>query len=519
MAPYTGIFFGAMLLNIAATFRSSSYWNKYKHLFGYTTNQSAETEDLLEKDSSESPELKARHSALLKKYLAVYLLAVCSDWLQGPYVYALYGGYGYSQHEIAVLFVAGFGSSMLFGTFVGGMADSCGRKKFAIFFTIIYALSCVTKHFKDFGVLMLGRLLGGIATSLLFSVFDSWLIKSHNDAGLSSYLSKSFASAQYGNSIVAITAGLVANKAADMTKLLPIGDSDILYKGGYLAPFDIALVALIVCGILVSSLWNENYGSDRGSAVEADGGKKKAWHADFTDAFFTTIKSKEILFTGIICSLFEGSMYIFVFMWTPAVQNLTDDREHIPFGLLFSTFMVSCMAGSSIFSIFIGGIKNEKFGMYVFGVATFTFVLMALSKSETTAIISFLFFECCVGCYFPMMGTMKSVIVPESKRAAIYNLYRIPLNFIVLFSLLTDLTPRTSFALCTVMMATATFLQYNLVQHQNTFYSTSNDKPTADDLELGTSPTSSRSGASETSKMIENDSMDGNSSDASSKQN
>ena len=33
------------------------------------------------------------------------------DWLQGPYVYALYSSYGFSQHDIAVLFVAGFGPS------------------------------------------------------------------------------------------------------------------------------------------------------------------------------------------------------------------------------------------------------------------------------------------------------------------------------------------------------------------------------------------------------------------------
>ena len=88
--------------------------------------------------------------------------------------YALYDQYGYSQHLIAVLFVAGFGSSMVFGSFIGGMADACGRRKFVILFAVIYALSCMTKHYKNFHILMLGRLLGGIATSLLFSVFDSW---------------------------------------------------------------------------------------------------------------------------------------------------------------------------------------------------------------------------------------------------------------------------------------------------------------------------------------------------------
>jgi hypothetical protein len=45
------------------------------------------------------------------------------DWLQGPYVYALYEKYGYTPAQIGQLFIAGFGSSMIVGTFVGALAD------------------------------------------------------------------------------------------------------------------------------------------------------------------------------------------------------------------------------------------------------------------------------------------------------------------------------------------------------------------------------------------------------------
>ena len=259
-------------------------------------------------DDKNSAESRAKHSALMKKYLAVYLLAVFSDWLQGPYVYALYDAYGFTQHDIAVLFVAGFGSSMVFGTFMGGLADSCGRKKFTLFFAIVYALSCVTKHFKDFGILMLGRLLGGVATSLLFSVFDSWLIKSHAEEGISSMLSKSFSTAQYGNSIMAISAGLIANRAASLTELKPVSkEGDILYAGGYLYPFDLALIALVFVGVFAFLLWGENYGEDK-SEEEGQTQKRKHWYDGFVNAYFTTINSKQILFTGLISSLFEGSM-------------------------------------------------------------------------------------------------------------------------------------------------------------------------------------------------------------------
>ena len=36
-------------------------------------------------------------------FLTAYLLLTAGDWLQGPYVYALYSSYGFSKHDIAVL--------------------------------------------------------------------------------------------------------------------------------------------------------------------------------------------------------------------------------------------------------------------------------------------------------------------------------------------------------------------------------------------------------------------------------
>merc|ERR1719273_1785342 len=75
-------------------------------------------------------------------YLGGYLLAKFGDWLQGPYVYVLYDAYGYSKKDISTLFVAGFGSSMIFGTFVGSLADKKGRKKFVLLFCLMYMASC-----------------------------------------------------------------------------------------------------------------------------------------------------------------------------------------------------------------------------------------------------------------------------------------------------------------------------------------------------------------------------------------
>ena len=131
MTNFTLIFIVAVVWNAAVTLRSSGMWK--------SSSSSSTT-------VTEPSEQDVKWKALLRKYLPVYLLATLSDWLQGPYVYALYADYGYSQHSIAILFVAGFGSSMIFGSFIGGMADWGGRKAFVVIFAIVYASSCFTKR-------------------------------------------------------------------------------------------------------------------------------------------------------------------------------------------------------------------------------------------------------------------------------------------------------------------------------------------------------------------------------------
>ena len=52
-----------------------------------------------------------------------FAFLAAGDWLQGPYVYALYQSYGYQRGDIGKLFIAGFGSSLVFGTIVGSLVD------------------------------------------------------------------------------------------------------------------------------------------------------------------------------------------------------------------------------------------------------------------------------------------------------------------------------------------------------------------------------------------------------------
>lgn len=169
------------------------------------------------------PSLTTKHRTSLRfddfqaNYLLVYLLAMFSDWLQGPYIYELYISYGFQNREIAELFVCGFGSSMIFGTCIGGLADSLGRKRACILFSITYSVACMTKLVPVYSYLMVGRFLSGVSTSLLFSVFESWMVCEHNKRGYDeSLLGQTFALATFGNGAVGVLGGLVANTTAEM---------------------------------------------------------------------------------------------------------------------------------------------------------------------------------------------------------------------------------------------------------------------------------------------------------------
>jgi len=184
------------------------YWTQFSVLAVFCALMEFQKFTQKEKTQMPSSFLNFRNN-----YLFVYSLMMAGDWLQGPYVYALYQHYGYTTGDIGKLFIAGFGSSMIFGTVVGSMADKHGRKAAALVYVATYIASCVTKHWSDYYVLMLGRFFGGIATSLLFTVFESWLVAEHFKRGYEAeWLDKTFSKAIFlGNGLVSIVSGLVAN--------------------------------------------------------------------------------------------------------------------------------------------------------------------------------------------------------------------------------------------------------------------------------------------------------------------
>jgi hypothetical protein len=154
----------------------------------------------ISKGKRKAKEKPSSVKSLQIRFLAVFWLMRCADWLQGPYFYEVYASKIFNGQQASIgliskLFLTGFASTALFGPIVGRLSDQHGRKKGTIAFTILYALGAASTKSPVLAMLFLGRLLSGIGTSLLFSAPEAWLVgesQQSNDDPDGTYLGETF---------------------------------------------------------------------------------------------------------------------------------------------------------------------------------------------------------------------------------------------------------------------------------------------------------------------------------------
>lgn len=414
---------------------------------------------------------------------------------------------------------------MVLGSIIGGLADSYGRKRLCLCYCLSYTFSVLMKHCRHFHVLLLGRVGGGLATSLLFSVFESWLIRAHGERGLlintgekkdeeggqggdeEKWLARSLSVSMYGSSLVAIGSGVVANVVVESSgKMRPLWSggetsSSSIYVGGYISAFDACLVPLGLCAALILAFWEENYGEVNSSAASTSKGVELPPSTDghhkndnrcqerqlFSDGYLkkhssvlledesveedresssiqsetecnnlleeqrhsitqqqegmcsaliagirTVWNTPKILICCIIGSVFEGAMYIFIFLWTPALtslqeklnlsnRNIVDKIDiienaekdihdvdgELPFGWIFSSFMVCCMLGTIAFSTLTNaGVPASKCLAGILALSSLSCLAMACpfsgasggtTSANTPQYVGMLMYEFCIG--------------------------------------------------------------------------------------------------------------------------
>ena len=369
----------------------------------------------------------------------------------GTHLYVLYEGYGFS---VASLYCLGFFTGAVTAPITGPLIDKIGRKKSALIYCALEVGINLLEQFPFLSGLIVSRVVGGVTTNLLSTVFETWVD--------TEYRSRGFAEDQYEtlmrdyvvvSNLAAIASGYLAHVLAE--KLGPVG------------PFEGAVTCTAAAFAVVFVLWTENYGA-LGKA-----GETKSVTAELKDTISAIKADSRVLRVCITQGLTMGSLHIFIFLWSPILKDFADgafntsiglDGNGEPaYGLVFGWFMTAGVIGGllspsirKVVTLLLSPLTKESVPdtvsvqgegevrpMAVEFQAAFCYVMCSLllllpsmldTSSPTSfsyAFLSFVVYEFLVGVYSPCEGVIRSLYIPPGSRGSILIIPRIIVNVAV----------------------------------------------------------------------------------------
>ncbi|SCO08631.1 uncharacterized protein FFB20_13086 [Fusarium fujikuroi] len=367
-----------------------------------------------------------RYYNFRNKFLWVYGLAMAAEWLQASYLYScLKNTHKLSEPAIATLFATGFVSAGISALFVDSLADKHGKKFMCQCYCLIYSVSCLTMLTGNLVILFAGRVMAGFCTTLLYSVFESWMTAEYKrqafgDRGTA--LSTIYSMITVTNGIVSAGSGIVAQVAVNAL-------------GSHTAPFLLSIVCLSLALMVITRSWAENRGKSSRSSIG-----ESSWR---TSAVSLLKDSSLTILTLTLC-FFEGSVYVVLYSWPQTIMSARFHERiwaNPPFGTIFSSLMAAMSLGSFMFlytSLDANSIQlSSRTIQLVSSISASALLATILLRDELSRFWAFCIFEICVGLYYPSMTYLKSRLFQEERRGRVYGLMRVPLNLFTVFCLTT----------------------------------------------------------------------------------
>jgi len=283
------------------------------------------------------------------QYLIVFGAIMLADGLQGTHLYALYEGYNLN---VANLYAIGFATGAVASPFMGPLVDKFGRRNSALAYCALEMFINALEQYKCITGLLVSRMIGGITTNLLCTVFESWVVTEHRRRGFQEQkLEIILRDSVIISNVLAIASGIIAEL--------------LVNSFGLTGPFKGAVCCTFLALTLVWAVWGENYGSDNA--------EQQRLGQIMRAAVNTIISDSRICRLGIIQGLTQGALQTFIFLWCPAlllfsreyvenqqegpaiwqlVSSLAKTKKGEPaFGFIFGTYMAAGAIGGWMFPV------------------------------------------------------------------------------------------------------------------------------------------------------------------------
>jgi hypothetical protein len=351
------------------------------------------------------------------------------------------------------------------------------------------------EQFPFLSGLIVSRIVGGITTNLLSTVFEAWLDTEYRNRG--------FAKEEYET--LMRDSVVVSNLAAIASGYL----AHILAESfGNTGPFEGAVTCTAVAFVVILVLWSENYGKSLGQQDgEEENNKSKSPIGQLKETI-TFIKSdSRILRVCITQGLTLGSLHIFIFLWSPLLKEFSagcsgavwglDSQGEPAYGLIFGAFMAAGVLGGlcssavrKIVTLLLSPLTKGSVPETVTvddegpvramdiefqgALCYFLCAILLLAPSVmpatgeytfSVALFSFIAYEFSVGIYSPCEGVMRSIYIPPESRGSIMTVPSIIVNVAVAMAVVSteSISRQTALCMISVMMMTCGFLQLSLV--------------------------------------------------------
>ncbi|KAG7356310.1 sugar transporter [Nitzschia inconspicua] len=440
-------------------------------------------------------------------YLFVTLVVMLADGLQGTHLYVLYEGYGFS---VASLYCLGFITGAFTAPITGPLIDRFGRKKSALMYCALEMGINMLEQFPFLSGLIVSRVVGGITTNLLSTVFEAWVD--------TEYRNRSFAEKEYET--LMRDSVVVSNLAAIASGYL----AHILAESfGNVGPFEGAVTCTGIAFVVIFLLWTENYGkplgggttegtvpteksNEKGDVVKM-AVKPKSALAELKDTLSFIKSDSRILRVCITQGLTLGSLHIFIFLWSPLLKEFStaasgtawglDSLGEPAYGLIFGAFMAAGVLGGlcsplcrKLVTLLLSPLTKSSVPETVTvdgegsvrpmdvefqGALCYFFCSVLLlapccmsASNENTfsvALFCFIAYEFSVGIYSPCEGVMRSIYIPPESRGSIMTVPSIIVNVAVALAVVSteSISRQTALCVISVLMMTCCCLQLSLV--------------------------------------------------------
>ncbi|KAL1226442.1 Molybdate-anion transporter [Trichinella spiralis] len=360
-------------------------------------------------------------------YAFGHLIVLFADSLQAPYIYYLFATYGYKESDIALLYAVGLFTNLICGLFINYILQKFERRVVCCVCCVLTSGSCFLKASSNYYVLMWSRIFDGVAATMLLAPFQEWYLHEH----LNRYdFPKEWVAITFRYVFVrSIIFSIIAGYVAQFTE--KVFETTVF-------PFLLCVPILSVAIIWIFCKWAPNRQEMRSG--------NHLWN-DLIRAKRILLRRPNALIVCIIQSLYEGSFYLFIFMWTPIFIQLNPDANYSP------SFALIC-----------------RYLIY--------YPLLLRAALPGWVFLYWLVIQTGVGLYFPVMQRQQKDILPAEARPVLLALFRVPLNIIAIGALL-FLHSHDYYGnwlllvLCTALLAVClltTFLLTSLSKHSDVDY-------------------------------------------------